>query len=304
MGPRLSGLQALPVEVGHLYLQETLFSDLHLRLQLLYEVQLYALSPSLPCLSHYFLEIFEGSPISFRVQYLLAACTNTDAIPSQATDVLSKALRYPLCTPTVLDLLYSRLEMVSQSGSPLIIPHNGAHKCELPRRLFRCLAPRKDQRDWQTKDEPLPFLQHILNKGTQFPALDPNSYQGYALTKAVHARHTPLIRFLLDLGASPACKEGMAVRVAIKQRNLKMVKMLVEREERDGSLAPGFAPGVKRDGQQKRQKGKRRRLEDRIEVDGSMLKLAVKCNARDIIDYFAQEKGVIPDMQTLNSLRL
>jgi len=33
-----------------------------------------------------------------------------------------------------------------------------------------------------------------------------------------------------------------------------------------------------------------------------MLKLAVKCNARDIIDYLAWEKGVVPDMQTLKTL--
>lgn len=96
----------------------------------------------------------------------------------------------------------------------------------------------------------------------------------------------------------------MAVKVAIKQKNLKMVKMLVEREDRDGSLVPCLAPSPERKEVQKRQKGKRRRLEDRVEVDQSMLKLAVKCNARDIIGYLAWEKGVVPDMQTLNSLRL
>ncbi|KXN88484.1 hypothetical protein AN958_07150 [Leucoagaricus sp. SymC.cos] len=91
----------------------------------------------------------------------------------------------------------------------------------------------------------------------------------------------------------------MAVKVAIKQKNLRMVKMLVERDDRDGSLVPIPTKQI-----QKPQKGKRRRLEDRVEVHPSMLKLAVKCNARDIIDYFAWEKGIIPDMQTLTSLRL
>lgn len=172
------------------------------------------------------------------------------------------------------------------------------YKCKLPRHFFRSLAPRKDGEDWKITDQPLPFLTHILRKGDSFPPLDPNGYQGYALIKAVHARHIPLIEFLLDLGASPALKDSLAIKVAIKQKNLKIVKMLVEREDRGGSLAS--SPSEVR----KKQNGKRRRLEDRVEVDQSMLRLAVKCNAKDIIDYLAWEKGVVPDMQTLMSLRL
>jgi len=141
---------------------------------------------------------------------------------------------------------------------------------------------------------------HIYRKGDSFPPLDPNCYQGYALTKAVHARHIPLIQYLLDLGASPIMKDAIAVKVAIKQKNLKIVKMLVEREDRDGPLASDSPSSAKE--VQKKQKGKRRRLEDRVEVDQSMLRLAVKCNARDIIDYLAWEKGVVPDMQTLMRL--
>ncbi|KAJ3573132.1 hypothetical protein NP233_g2628 [Leucocoprinus birnbaumii] len=276
-----------------------------LPVELLYEIQLYALSPALPCLSQFFLDIFKGTPISFRVQFLLASCTNI-LTPSHTADILSKALRYPLCTLPVLDQLYIKLEYLTQSESPLIIPHDSklgrrTRTCEIPRRIFRALTSRKDGQDWRTSDEPLPFIQHLLSKGSNFPAFDPNSHQGYALTRAVHARHTPLIRLLLQMGASPTYKEGMAVKVAIKQKNLKMVKLLVERDDRDGSLLP---PGLaKAEAQaQKPQKGKRRRLEDRIEVDQSMLKLAVKCNAGDIIDYFAWEKGVVPDMQTLTSM--
>ena len=212
--------------------------------------------------------------------------------PLHFADILSKALRFPLCTIAVLDQLCSRLELLSRSRSPLIIwpepkNHSRVHLCELPRRLFRPLAPRKE---WRTCDEPLPFLQHILNKGTSFPPLNPDSHQGYALTRAVYAHHISLIRLLLQLGASPACKEGIAVKVAIRQRNLKMVKLLVERKL------------VERDHRDK-SKEKRRRLGDRIEVDQSMLKLAVKCDAADIIEYLAWDKGVIPDMQTLASIR-
>jgi hypothetical protein len=40
-------------------------------------------------------------------------------------------------------------------------------------------------------------------------------------------------------------------------------------------------------------------MEDRISPTPAMLKLAVKCNAQDIVEYFTKEKGVVPDMQTL-----
>jgi len=64
------------------------------------------------------------------------------------------------------------------------------------------------------------------------------------------------------------------------------VRMLIERAE---------AGGGKRG-------AKKRRLEDRIEVTPEMLKAAVKSKARDIAEYFMQEKGCVPDIQTLHML--
>jgi hypothetical protein len=260
------------------------------------------LSPLFPYLSHHLGDTFNLSPTSFRVQYLLAVCTSPRQETSHAADVISKALRYPLCTPPVLDLLCSKLDDLSRLYPTLIRPHI----CELPRRLFRSLTPRSDARDWQALDEPLPFLQHMLYKGTtQFPALNPNSHHGYALTRAVHARHMPLIQLLLDMGASPACKGGIAIKVAIKQKNLKVVRMLIEREERRRVFSSATTLARESSGRQKKQGQEERRLEDDVEVPAqSMLELAVKCNARDIIDYLAWEKGVVPDMQTLKRLRL
>jgi len=73
--------------------------------------------------------------------------------------------------------------------------------------------------------------------------------------------------------------------LAIRQRNLKMVKILVERG--DKNVARGT------------EKHKKRRLDDRVVVNGKMLKLAVKCGAHEIARYLTEEKGVMPDMQTL-----
>ena len=47
-------------------------------------------------------------------------------------------------------------------------------------------------------------------------------------------------------------------------------------------------------------KRKRRKVEDRLEINREMLKTAVRCGARNIVDYLILEKGCIPDIETLN----
>lgn len=73
--------------------------------------------------------------------------------------------------------------------------------------------------------------------------------------------------------------------VAIRRKDLSLVKMLIERE---AELKHG--------------KGKKRRLGDRMHVNNDMLRMAVKCDARDIVQYFTEEKGCIPDLKTLSTL--
>jgi len=130
------------------------------------------------------------------------------------------------------------------------------------------------------REHPLPYLKYLYETPS-IPPPDANSHDGYALTKAVHARFIPLIRFLLVHGASPQCKKGLAVMVAIRRKDLTMVRMLVEHPKSTQ---------------------KRRKLEDRILVTSEMLRMAVKCDARDIVEYLTLEKRCIPDMQTLRMM--
>ena len=69
--------------------------------------------------------------------------------------------------------------------------------------------------------------------------------------------------------------------VAIRRKDLTMVRMLVEHPKSTQ---------------------KRRKLEDRILVTSEMLRMAVKCDARDIVEYLTLEKRCIPDMQTLRMM--
>lgn len=62
---------------------------------------------------------------------------------------------------------------------------------------------------------------------------------------------------------------------------MPLVKMLVERDS-------GRKSGTKK-----------RKLTDRLKVHSDMLKVAVKSNARDIVDYLIREKGCVPDIKTL-----
>ncbi|GLB40552.1 hypothetical protein LshimejAT787_0804230 [Lyophyllum shimeji] len=245
-----------------------------LPVELLYEIQLFALSESLPITSRHLHGVFRWAPVSFGSEYLLGRILSNG--PASVSAIFTKALRYPLCTREVLDSLCRRLPRGHHRG-----------QFELPRRLFRSLAPKTGPIQWKEREHPLPFLRYLFET-PNIPHPNVNAHDGYALTKAVHAKFLPLIRFLLDHGADPGYKDSLAVLVAIRQRDLGLVKLLIEREE-----SP-YEPGGGRAG-----KRKRRKLEDRVEVNRAMLRAAVKCDARDIVEYLTREKGCVPDMQTL-----
>ncbi|KAG6841475.1 hypothetical protein C0991_010663 [Blastosporella zonata] len=194
--------------------------------------------------------------------------------------ILTKVLRYPMCTEEVVKHLLQHL--------PEGVQHIKASKFDVPRRLFRSLASDNGPIDWE-RDPRFQFLQYLFDSpGIPDPNL--NSFDGYALTKAVHARCIPLVRFLLKHGADPQQKNCLAVFVAIRQKDLALVKLLIERDDSPYTELPGTG------------KRKRRRFEDRVIVNAAMLRAAVKCDARDIVNYLAWEKGCVPDMQTLHMM--
>lgn len=74
--------------------------------------------------------------------------------------------------------------------------------------------------------------------------------------------------------------------VAIRRKSLPLVRLLIER---DGSSKKT----------EKSVKGKKRKIEDRVEVTPQMVEAAVKCGAMNIAEYFTSVKGCVPDMKTL-----
>ncbi|PIL35413.1 hypothetical protein GSI_02139 [Ganoderma sinense ZZ0214-1] len=290
----------------------------HLPVELLYDIHAFATSPALPLTCKYLYEVFKSAPATVHAEYLIASYSDLAAQSAsvRAFGFLSKALRYPICTRDVLEAIfrnpnYPRTVPKDEPQRPLTV---------LPRRLFRDLAPRDGpgQRPWTDEDEPLPLLRYLYGH-ERVPTIRTNSHDGYALTRAVYAEFTPLIRFLLAHEASPGYKDNLAVTVAIRRKSLPLVRMLIERDgsiglvgqtpfdvekrkRREGSYQRDVVSMGKkrgRTGDIEPRSAKKRKLGDRVTVSQEMLKTAVKCDARDIVEYFMREKGCAPNMQTV-----
>ena len=228
------------------------------------------MSETLPLTCQRLHAIFKSAPSTVHADYLIRRHLTSPTTTTSSYSIITFALRFPLCTPEVLDAILAR------PHCPPIL----SDQPELPRRLFRHLTT--------SGAEAFPLL-HFLYASPQLRTRpDVDSHDGYPLARAVLAGAVPLVRFLLDRGASPRRKDAIAVKFAIKRRDLTLVRMLVE---------PPEAPLGER------RTGKRRKLNDRVQVNSEMLKLAVRCDARDVAEYLINEKGCVPDLRTLSLLR-
>src|ERR1700675_1739745 len=91
------GLDNLPVEVNNCTAMTRMQSEKNS--QLLYKIQLYALSDTLPHVSRYFYRVFKSAPSSFHAEYIMGRVRAVDC------GVVTGALRYPLCTMEVFAAL-------------------------------------------------------------------------------------------------------------------------------------------------------------------------------------------------------
>lgn len=215
-----------------------------------------------------------------------------------------------MCREDVLDAV---LRLIA--NEPVAVPQGPPPA--LPKRLFKTLAPRTAPARYTSSDAPLPFLRHLYahaNTSKHIRPPDANAHEGYALARAVHAGHRPLIKFLLGKGAKPGLKDALAVRIAIRKGELALVRGLIEREAEEGGCTDegeeitGCGAEMKAGAGQvvstvkKKKTTKRRRVEDRVEVTTAMLRLAVEVDVRDIVQYFL-DKGARPDMSTIQRMR-
>lgn len=89
--------------------------------------------------------------------------------------------------------------------------------------------------------------------------------------------------YLLQKGADPSLKDYMAVEIAVSMKDLKMVKLLIEREQ------SGF--GTTRTGDESESPTKKMKLGDRITVPAKMVESAMKKGTKDIVNYLVYDKS-------------
>lgn len=148
---------------------------------------------------------------------------------------------------------------------------------ELPRRLFR---PPKNEL------EPIhPLIQYLFQ--TYSPSA--NSHKGYPLCRAVLTANYDLISFLLAHRADPGIKDHLPVQVAISVKDVRAVRMLVERTDEERKETVDDEAGRKQG--RERRRVKRRRLSDRVSITPALVECALKKGSKDIVEYFVQEKG-------------
>ena len=246
----------------------------------MHDIQLLALSESLPFTSRLLHNVYQSTSSVYRARYIFFRLFDV----TSESELYARALRYPTCDREVFDLLQALIlrRRDSQGSHGVGDGKEGKLKkrkrpgqFDIPRRLFKNLLERQTN-PWSSDDQPLPFLRHIFDtfKDDESVQPDVNANNGYALTKAVHIQSIPLIQFLLENGADPEVKGSLAIMVAIRQKNLPLVKMLIERQDLAGSPAKSF--------------GKKRKLEDRVKPDAKMLKVALQCKAQAITEYLYQ----------------
>jgi hypothetical protein len=108
------------------------------------------------------------------------------------------------------------------------------------------------------------------------------------------------VKHVLSCGADPAAKDGIAVKAAIRMKSLKMVKLLIECEPDPVTEQIMRVDGDELETQSlKVTSGRHRRVMDRMEVTKSLVSEAMRVDARDIVDYFLNDKGHTPNIRML-----
>ncbi|KAI0303629.1 hypothetical protein B0F90DRAFT_1305897 [Multifurca ochricompacta] len=143
-----------------------------LPVELLYEIQYYAVSGALPLASQRLYRIFKRAPLIVHAEYLLGRHIDEP----ETHCIITHALCFPLCTPAVLDALLQRPDCTPIPSTPP----------ELPRRLFRKLSA--------SGAEVLPLLRFLYTSPRLPRPPDANSHGGYPLARATLAGAVPLVR--------------------------------------------------------------------------------------------------------------
>ncbi|WWD18711.1 hypothetical protein CI109_103165 [Kwoniella shandongensis] len=287
-----------------------------LPVELLQQIHLLALNPFLPLTSTYIHSILHHPSPSYVATYLLALYS--DYGPNE---ILVRALRHPVCTIEVakdIQRIWDRRRgyippiqsthdddkrrrhrhRTRSISLPLPVSQPTAPELtcrELPRRLFRPSS--------SSPSSPVhPLIHYLFDQYSP----SPNSHKGYPLCRAAFTSNYDLASYLLHKGADPAMKDCLAVEIAISNKDIKMVRLLVERDPTDclstAHASNEGASGVVKGENKMSKKVKKVKLGDRIEIGTNMVETAMKKGSKEIVNYFVYEKKVMPPLQSIMKL--
>jgi hypothetical protein len=154
---------------------------------------------------------------------------------------------------------------------------------ELPRRLLR--LP-------HNSTEPIhPLIRYLFDTYTP----SPDAPDGYPLARAVLSSNYALMGYLLEKGADPAVKDGLAVEVAISKKDLKAVRLLVEARSSHGKTRALTEDGSDDDDEERKRgpagRNKRRKIGEKVMISQRLVEVAMRKGSREIVHYFVHEKG-------------
>lgn len=276
--------------------------------ELLFDILAYSASSYLPLVNKHLLHTFKYAPPSCCAHFILGQLGELlprMLTPSTPRLILESALSYPMCTIAVLGALERMAPLVALSASVLKSIHvtpgrwlfRNLHTQPRPKRRHKLgtgftPAPTSAPPTPNPRTNPLPFLESIANRYT---ILFRSQSSAFALAMCVRAGRAqyPLLQFLLRNRADPGAHSCLALQVAATLGDIDALKLMIEPSDAEREAQEGKVKG-----------GKRRRIEDRVQPTTKVLFAAVKAKHIDVAEWLMREKGVVPDMATMQMLQV
>ncbi|KAG8910421.1 hypothetical protein FRC01_006344 [Tulasnella sp. 417] len=242
--------------------------------------------------------VFKSTSARFRADYII---TITDApgryqysLETWWRDRLETWLRYGICDFEVLQ------HLIKQARPPRLgdrrYGDRFGDKFELPKRILRSFASAESEsQESRLIGEVIAmgFLRYLLrpielpgyaqaedvkSQGPETVMLsgNSNSHDGYFLRRAVQLGHEPLVDLLLAHGCDPLQKAGLAVTLAIRSKDERMVRKLISKNDL-GRL--NWGP-----------------------IGRHLLAYSAQVGARDISKFFIEEMRIAPNPETVKLL--
>ncbi|CAK9780484.1 hypothetical protein CC85DRAFT_283454 [Cutaneotrichosporon oleaginosum] len=134
-----------------------------------------------------------------------------------------------------------------------------------------------------------PFVRYLVERFD----IPPDADSSYPLMRGAADANYELVRFLLERGAKVTMSEHIAFRAAIHNKDLKMMKLLVEVDDQQptehGGSGARNIPLLK---------------SDRLQCPREWVDLALKSEAYDIAHWLVDEKGLTPSLDRIMSLEV